>query len=61
MGAGSGIAVNCGEGHGCGVDPVLLWMCTPAAAALIRPLAWELPYATDRQKKKKKKAFMSQD
>ena len=35
-----------------------LW-CRPAATALIRPLAWELPYAPDvalkRQKTKKKK------
>ena len=27
-------------------DPVLLWLwCRPAAAAPIRPLVWELPYA----------------
>ena len=27
-------------------DPALLWLwCRPAATALIRPLAWELPYA----------------
>ena len=27
-------------------DPALLWLwCRPAAAALIQPLAWELPYA----------------
>ena len=27
-------------------DPVLLWLwCRPAAAALIGPLGWELPYA----------------
>ena len=27
-------------------DPVLLWLwCRPAAVALIRPLAWEPPYA----------------
>ena len=32
----------------CGLDPALLWLwCRPAAAALIRPLAWELPYAAD--------------
>ena len=41
-------------------DPKLLWLCCrPAAAALIRPLAWELSYAASaalkRQKKKKKK------
>ena len=47
----------------CGSNPVLLWLwCRPAAAALIRSLAWELPYATgaapkktNRQKTKKKK------
>ena len=28
-------------------DPTLLWLwCRPATAALIQPLAWELPYAT---------------
>ena len=41
-------------------DPALLWLwCRPAAAALIPPLAWELPYALGvalkKQKKKKKK------
>ena len=44
-----------------GSDPVLLWLwCRPVAAALIRPLAWEPPYAVGstlekakRQKKKK--------
>ena len=39
---------------------MLLWLwCRPGAAALIQPLAWELPYALGgalkRQKKKKKK------
>ena len=35
-----------------------LW-CRPAAAALIRPLAWELPYATGMAiKRKGKKTFM---
>ena len=41
-----GIAASCGVGHRCGLDPVLrLVVAQPAAAALIRPLAWELPYA----------------
>ena len=40
-------------------DPALLWLwCRLGAVALIRPLAWELPYAVGaslkRQKKKKK-------
>ena len=40
-------------------DLVLLWLwCRPAGAALIRPLAWELPYAVGvalKSKKRKKK------
>ena len=33
-------------GHRCGLDLELLWLwCRPAAAALIRLLAWEPPYA----------------
>ena len=40
-------------------DPTLLWLGhRPAAVALIRPLAWELPYATNlalKRKKEKKK------
>ena len=39
--------MSCDVGHTCGLDPALLWLwCRMAAAALIRPLAWELPYAT---------------
>jgi len=35
---------------------VLLWLwCRPAAAALIRPIAWELPYAAGVALKRKKK------
>ena len=56
---GSGVAVNCGVGSRCGSDLALLWLwCKPAAAAPIRPLAWEPPYATGaalKSKKKKKK------
>ena len=38
--------VSCGVGRRCGSDPVLLWLwCRPAAAAPIRPLVWEPPYA----------------
>ena len=34
----------------------LLWLwLRPAAAALIRPLAWELPYAANEAVKKRKK------
>jgi len=54
--------VSCGVGHRCGSDPKLLWLWyRPVATALIRPLAWEPPYAmgagqemAKRQKKKKK-------
>ena len=48
-----------GVGHRCGSDPTLLWWwCRPEAAAPIRPLIWEPPYAVGvalkRQKIKKK-------
>ena len=47
--------MSCGAGHRCGSDPVLLWLwCRPAAAALIQPVAWELPYAMGAALKKKK-------
>ena len=37
---------SCGVGHRCGLDLALLWLwCRPAATALIRPLAWQPPYA----------------
>ena len=36
-----------GLGCRCGLDPALLWLgYRLAAAALIQPLAWEVPYAT---------------
>ena len=49
-------------------DLALLWLCRrPAATALIRPLAWEPPYAegvaqemAKRQRKKKKNDFRFQ-
>ena len=53
--------MSCGVGCGRGLDSVLLWLCSPAATAPIRPLAWEPPCAmgaalemTKRQKKKRK-------
>ena len=54
------VAMSCGVVHRYGSDLALLWLwCRPAATALIRPVAWEPPYATGvalkRQKKKKKK------
>ena len=55
------MAVSCGVGrrHGSDLALLLLWLWRrPAARALIRPLAWEPPYAMGaalkRQKKKKK-------
>ena len=53
--------MSCGVGHRHGLDPALLWLWfRPAAVALIRPLAWEPPYAASealkkRQKEKEKK------
>jgi len=53
--------VSCGISHRCGSDLAWLWLRRrPAAAALIRPLAWEPPYATgvalkNKQTKNKKK------
>ena len=52
----SGIAVICGVGRRGGLDLALLWLwCKPAAIALIRPLAWELPYAAGMALKGKSK------
>ena len=42
-------------------DPMQLWVwCGPTAAALIQPLAWELPYAAGvaLESKKKKKTTL---
>ena len=55
--------MSCGVGCRFGLDSALLWLwCRPAATALIRPLAWEPPYAAEvaqemakRQKKFKNK------
>ena len=57
---GSGVALSCGVGHRCSSDPELLclWLWSwlwLTAAALIRSLAWELPYATGMALKSKKK------
>ena len=44
-------AVNCGIGRRHGSDPILLWLwCRLAAAALIRPLAQELPCGSPKKK-----------
>ena len=48
--------MSCGVGRRHGLDPELLWLWLwPAAVALIRPLAWEPPYAADAALKSKKK------
>ena len=60
---GPSVAMSCGVGCRHGSDPALLWLwCRPTATALIRPLAWEPPYAVGaakeiakRQKKQKTK------
>ena len=55
VGQGSGVAVSCGVGCRHGSDPALLWLWhRPTAIALIRPLAWELPYVVDAALKSKK-------
>jgi len=48
--------MSCGVGCRCGSDPALLWLWGgPAAAALIRLLAWEPPYAGGSGPRKGKK------
>ena len=47
-------AVSCGVGCRLGSDPVLLWH-RPAAVALFRPSAWELPHALGAPLKKQTK------
>ena len=43
---GASIAVSCDVDHRHGSNPAWLWLWSrPAAAAPIRPLAWEPPYA----------------
>ena len=54
VGRGSSIFVSCGIGCRLISDPTLLW-CRLAAAALIWPLAWELPYAMGAALRKKDK------
>ena len=52
----SGVALSCGVGHKCSSDLALLWLWyRPVARTLIRPLAWELPYAVDAPIKRPKK------
>ena len=56
VGSGSGVAMSCGVGRGRGSDRALLLLWRrKAAVALIRPLAWEPPYAAGAALKKQKK------
>ena len=55
--------MSCGVGCRRGSDPALLWLWRRlAATALIRPLAWEPPYASGaaQEMAKKKKKMKSQ-
>ena len=48
--------MSCGVGHRHGLDPLVLWLWRrPAAAAPIRTLAWERPYALGAVLKRPKK------
>ena len=50
--------MSCDVGHKYGLDPKLLWLwlwCRLAAAALIQPLAWKPPNATEAALKKERK------
>ena len=53
------VAMSCGVGHRRSSDLALLWQ-RPAAAALIRPLTWELPCAVGAALKKTKKRLKKQ-
>ena len=47
--------MSCGVGRSHSLDLMLLWLWyRPAAVAVIRPLAWELPYAVGAALKRKK-------
>ena len=56
--------MSCSIGRRHGSDLMWLWLwlwCRPTAAAPIRPLAWELPYAVGvalKSEKKKKKDLL---
>ena len=57
---GSGVAMSCGAGRRCSLDPELRWLWYGlAATALIQPLAWELPYAMGESLKRFKKKWSS--
>ena len=54
--------MSCSIGYRHDSDPTFLWLwCRQAAAAPIRPLAWEIPYATHEaliKGEKKKKRYL---
>ena len=51
--------MSCGEARRRSLDTALLWLWyKPAATALIRPLAWEHPYARGVALKIKKKKYV---
>ena len=55
------IAPSCSVGHRYRSDLALLWLWhRPAAAAIIRPLAQEFPYATDAALKQEKRKKLSE-
>ena len=48
--------MSCGVGRRHSSDPTLLWLwCRAVATALIRPVAWEPPYALGAAQEKGKK------
>ena len=58
--------MSCSVGHRHGSDPELLHLwCRLAATALIRPLAWEPPYAAgaalEKAKRQKKKGIKKKE
>ena len=54
--------MSCDVGLRCGSDLALLWLwCRPAATALIRPLAWEPPYALGAPKKTTTKKYKDKE
>ena len=48
-----------GVDHRCSSDPMLWLWCRPAGTALIRPLAWEPPYAMGASLKRQKQIWGS--
>ena len=54
---GSGVGISCGVGGRCGSGPSSVAVAEAPAAALIRPLAWELSYASGVALEKQKKNF----